>query len=162
MDDTASILAQLHDIHLPSPPAEWPPSIALILLFFILIGGLGAVLFWFSYWRKKQRAKREALVLLDSYLKDYRSGYPASSTSARIGALLKRLALVYYPRQQVAALQGEDWINFLMRSSKGLDFGTVHDALIHLPYQAKESCALDELFRLVRLWILQRRKPCSN
>jgi hypothetical protein len=43
----------------------------------------------------------------------------ARSFTAAVSQLLRRLALVRYPRDQVAALSGRDWLAFLERSGPG-------------------------------------------
>jgi hypothetical protein len=82
--------------------------------------------------------------------------------AARISELLKRVALVYFPRSRVASLQGEAWIDFLSHTGKKLDFNAVRDELIEAPYQPNSSCDLNLLFKISRLWITQRRGSCLN
>lgn len=108
------------------------------------------------------RAKQQALVLLDRYALQYEQEGNSQLTSARISELLKRVALVYYPRQQVASIHGPDWIAFLNKTSKKLNFEPVQNMLLDLPFKPNERANLTPLITLARLWIKQRTIPCSN
>ena len=159
-----ALLQQLHDIHLPTGLNKWllAPGwyVVLSIVLALLLGGL----FWFWRWYQSGKSKREALRLLTQYEK---SNAADPETIAAINELLKRVALVYFPREQVAALYGQEWLKFLHNSSKNLRFLEEGEGLIAGPYQQLTKSRLSSqdmliLLRLVRRWIAQRRKPCLS
>ena len=156
-------LSQLRDIHLPEPIGWWPPApgwtiLAIVTLVVLIVG-----LIFLIRHHVNGRARRQALCLLDTYQQQYREHQVNSQVmAARLSELLKRVALVYFPRDKVASLQGESWIVFLNGTSKGLDFNAVQRELLELPYQPEVACDLQPVFGLVRTWIRQRRGQCLS
>lgn len=161
--DNSQALAQLHEIHLPTPIGWWPLApgwYVLTLCFLLAITGL-----MFSLYRRHTngKPKREAIHLLKCFEQQYQKNPQDSQIiSARVSELLKRVALAYYPRTTVAGLQGDAWIAFLNEKSHNLDFQMVEKELLELPYQSARASDLGLLFRLTHSWILQRGKPCLN
>jgi len=112
---------QLHDIHVPGAPALWPPApgwwlLAVITIIVVLAAGL-----WLLRRRRLVRFRRRVLQDLEQLSKqDARSG--RATLSARVSALLKRVALARYSRSDVAALSGRAWLAFLDRTGGGGKF----------------------------------------
>lgn len=159
MDKNAQALAQLHDIHLPQAIGMWPlaPGWYVLLGLFCLVFLSVSIIAWRYY--AHGLAKRQALRTLARYEIEYHQDQNSQRSSAAISELLKRVALAYYPREQVASLQGEAWLNFLNQMSKDVDFNRVRDALLVCPYQPKAQQDLNLLFDLARRWIRARRQP---
>lgn len=153
-------LNQLKDIHLPLPVGWWPLAPGWYLLMLFLFCFLVFLCFRGYRYYLNTQAKRQALVLLDSYCLQYNKDKNAPLMSARISELLKRVALVYFPRQQVASIHGQAWINFLNKTSKGIDFELVKSLLLDSPYNASKRCDLNPLIKRAKLWIKQRKAPC--
>ncbi len=65
--------------------------------------------------RRRNRYQREAMVELSAIQRQAETD-PAAAAAA-IAALLKRTALVAYPREQVASLFGSEWARFLTESA---------------------------------------------
>lgn len=118
MSDPVAQSLQLRDIHLPPPPDFWPPAPGWWLLAAILVLVIAWILF--LLWRRArlQRAQRRLLALLDE-LDLTRKHEPRKL--AELSMLLRRIALMHYPRQEVAGLTGESWLHFL--DSSGGDGG---------------------------------------
>jgi hypothetical protein len=155
-------LAQLRDIHLPDPIGWWPPAVGWYVvagLFMLLL--YSVIHFSVRYWLNG-RSKRRALRILASYQQAYMKSRDSQVASARISELLKRVALVYYPRLQVASLQGQAWINFLNETSHALDFNLIAALLIECPYQPASKQDLLPLFDFAVQWIKQRSGRCLN
>lgn len=155
-------LAQLRDIHLPDPIGWWPLApgwyglMALILLIIFL---------FFCYLYKRHLnaiPKKQALILLKNYTEQYEKDKNAQLASARISELLKRVALVYYPRSKVASMHGDEWIQFLNQTAKGIDFKPVYSMLLETPFKPAESMNIQPLIVRAEKWIKQRGVPCSN
>lgn len=158
----AQELAQLRDIHLPDPIGWWPLAPGWYLLSLFVIAMLVTAIIFVIRYYKNGRAKRQALRLLETYRQQYQQDTNSQLTAARISELLKRVALVYFPRSKVASLQGESWILFLNHTAKGLHFENVRIELLDAPYQPTISLDLNLLFEMTRSWINQRRGPCLN
>jgi hypothetical protein len=155
-------LAQLKDIHLPDPISWWPLAPGWYLLFFLIIFLVSSIIY-LTYTRYCHAlAKKQALVLLARYHQAYKKERNGSLTSAHISELLRRVALVYFPREDVAGLKGDAWLQFLNRTGKGIDFNSVSDLLLYAPFKKDTPLNLDPLFNIAKLWIKQRRIPCSN
>ncbi|WP_411991633.1 DUF4381 domain-containing protein [Agarivorans sp. DSG3-1] len=153
MPEQSTPLAQLKDIILPSNfetalPAVgwWVLAVALVLLLALSL---------FAAWRYKQLCKprQEALQALKQQ----------PMNLAGTNQLMKRLALSYYPRQQVASLSGKDWLSFLDSTYSGKQH-----AFIELQSQwqqqlyAADAPALDEdIAKLCKKWIKQLRPPLT-
>lgn len=101
-------LSGLRDIHAIAEPSFFPPAIgwwivAGILICLILIGWGWYRLYYMS---TKQYAQRTLQHIMYAKL-------PTVALGAEISKLLKRIALVRFPREQVAGLSGTDWSCFL-------------------------------------------------
>jgi len=156
-------LANLRDIHLPEPIGWWPLAtgwyvlIALVLLLLACVG-------YYLYRRfRNNRAKKQALEILSFYQQQYEHEGNTPFFSAKISELLRRVALVYYPRSEVASLQGDAWIDFLNTTGKQLNFQDIRDYLLLLPYQhSNVDVDIKPLFTQANAWIRQRGVPCLN
>ena len=72
----------------------------------------------FARRRRRNRYRREALALLDTVAAQV--DVPPQETARRVAEIVKRTALVAYPRTRVANLYGSAWAEFL-RESAGND-----------------------------------------
>lgn len=155
-------LAQLRDIHLPDAIGYWPPApgfyILGICVLAVLIGG-GFLLIRHIL---NGRSKRQALRVLETYRQDYLKQSNSQLSAAQISELLKRVALVYYPRERVASLQGDAWVDFLTQTARNIDFKPVRALLVECPFQPPQPLDLRPLFNQAKSWIKQRRGRCLN
>lgn len=160
--DKTEALAQLKDIHLPPPIHWWPlaPGWYLLILLMALFTAWSLNKLYRRYLRAQP--KRMALKLLAEYQQSYEKDKNSQMTSARLSELLRRVALAYYPRSQVASLKGEAWIEFLNQSAKNVDFRSVKNMLLELPFQSKQKTSLKPLFTRTEAWIKQQGGSCSN
>lgn len=155
-------LAQLRDIHLPDPVGWWPLAPGWYGLA-ILAGLVCLALIGFIYrYYAHGRAKRQALKLLTAYHKDYLQDGDSQLISAKVSELLRRVALAYFPRGQVASLKGPEWLAFLNSTGKNINFNAVRECLLELPYQPQRDVNVKPLLTRARAWIKQRGAPCSN
>lgn len=162
MVDT-DVLAKLRDIHLPSPVSAWPPGPAYYALAGLLVV-LALALIKRQRHRKYTAPKREALAELARLEASYLKKPEAKPTAAAITLLLKRVALVYHPRIEVASLHGETLLHFLKKTSRQLDseIDATQQILCEAPFNPKAQHHLEPLFLMARRWIKQRRKRCLN
>ena len=155
-------LNQLKDIHLPITVGWWPLAPGWYVLIAVTFGFV--LLFTHLIYKRHvhARAKKQALLLLQLYATQYEQDHNAQLASARISELLKRVALVYYPREQVASIYGQYWIDFLNKTGKRVEFNAVQSMLLDSPFKTNERVNLKPLIIQARLWIKQRKVPCSN
>jgi len=120
--DSAELLEQLADIHLPGPVPFWPPAPGWWLLALLVIALLG----WLTYKLLEARKQRQicafALQELDkayTAFENQQSGDPQLLNEARLGflnnfnAVLRRVALWHYPKSNIASLGGRAWVDFI-------------------------------------------------
>ena len=155
-------LEGLRDIHLPDAVGWWPLAPGWYLLGFLVLLGFLTVGFFLVRYYLNGRARRDALCLLKRYRQEYVEKANSQLSAARVSEVLRRVALVYFPRGKVASLQGEAWLMFLNNTSKGLDFNLVKLELLEMPYQPSDGGDLSFLFSMAQKWIHQRSVPCSN
>lgn len=158
----ADPLAQLKDIHLPEPVGWWPLAPGWYLLMVLGVLLVFGLTYWFYRRHLNALAKHKALDLLKMYKEQYEKENDIQLTSARISELLRRVALVYFPRVQVASLHGDAWLNFLNQTCKGIDFQPVKEMLLDSPFKTGETVNLKPLIIRAEQWIKQRGTPCSN
>lgn len=109
----ADPLAGLRDIELPPPPGWWPPAPGWWLLAAAIVL-LGLVLFrrwqrWYAA-RRPWRAARATLARLEQRAC---ADEDPRVLGEELSDLLRRYALVRWPRTQIARLSGERWLGFL-------------------------------------------------
>jgi hypothetical protein len=161
-------LEQLKDIHLPNPIGWWPIAWGWYLLGLLIITLLATLSYCIWKYYKRTGAKREALTLLKQYFQTYKAERNCQSSSAQVSELMRRVALAYFPREEVASLQGEAWIAFLNNHSKTVNFAPIKELILELPYRTKVLASntpnpdLTPLFTCAKAWIKQRGKLCSN
>ena len=125
-------LSKLHDIVMPEPVSWWPlaPGVWVLVGFAVVVI---LVMTWRFYRSRQSNAYRRAGLAL---LAD-------AGTAHDISVILKRVALVVFPREHVASLYGQEWIAFLNQTCPRCDFSSLLD---------KQS-APDDLANLASIWI---------
>jgi len=151
-----NVLAELRELHLPPPVSFWPPAMGWIILF-ILMGliFLGAV-YYLNVHFKRWRIKREALRRLKILYISWQKKPINSDVMCQLSILLRRVALVVYPREKVAGLTGFAWIQFLNQCvNQPLFTHELSDLLLSAPYQSSPEIPNDDLFVAAKAWIKQ-------
>lgn len=157
-------LAGLKDWHLPDPVSWWPPAPG----WWVLAGILLVVLLLLGRWWLKRRRRGAPVRAARAELQRLREAAdPATDPRdyvAAVSALLRRLALVRYPREEVAGLTGDAWLAFLATTGGGDDFTSGPGrVLVDLPYRGRNGADgdggvdTDALSRLAQRWILAQR-----
>jgi len=71
-----------------------------------------------------------------------------------LSALLRRTAISIYPREQVASLTGQAWLDFLDRPFKEKKFSSPQgQQLINSLYQQTNNSDLNPLFEFSEQWL---------
>ena len=160
--DPAS-LSHLRDIVEPTPIPWWPPAPGWYVVLALLSAGLClGVFLWLRRWRAGWY-RRAALAELEQLAVDPALRQTPGKFVCEIQELLKRTALVAYPRAQVAALTDTRWLEFLERTSGLHEFTSesgrrMVDA-VYAPGAANNltSADTDSLVQLSRTWIERHR-----
>lgn len=144
-------LVEMLDLLQPIPEPEPISMIPVTQGWLWLALTLFVCLVWFVFAiRRRFRSnayRRAALRELDA----------AGNDPARIATILRRTALVAYPRQEVVPLMGEAWLHFLNETCPGVSFdGETGAALVQAPYRGAEPDA--ELERQSRHWIRKHQR----
>ncbi|RUO44867.1 DUF4381 domain-containing protein [Idiomarina aquatica] len=122
-------LEQLNDIVEPGAASFWPPAWPVIVISIILLALVLGLLWWLHARYRIRRPQRLALAKLRQLQQ------PSASD---VTLLCKRVALAYYPRQQIAALSGEDWLRFMgANAQQHNDLLQQCDALFYKPAQGE-------------------------
>ena len=153
MDPQQSL--QLKDIHLPGDPSIWPLALGWWLLFALALFFMILLFFkirkYLSLKNHKKRLHNEYMILEQKLTQA-----PDKNLIAETNVLLRRLALVYYPNDNVASLTGSDWLSFLDVSGNTQDFSRgAGRILIEAPYRSGdlENYNGDEFIPLIRKWV---------
>jgi hypothetical protein len=111
-------LANLQPLRDPALISWWPlaPGWWLLLLVGLLI--MAALLFALLRYLKRNAYRRRALVQLQALHEQFENANEASLYLRNINSLLKSVALVAYPPDEVAARHGDDWESFLGSCAK--------------------------------------------
>jgi hypothetical protein len=144
---------QIRDVHLPVSPEIWPPAPGWWLLAVTVL----VLLLWITIrllrlWRRR-RLQKEILASLDKLQREY-SDEQIPHFLAEVSILLRRVALMKFPRQQVAALTGKGWLSFLDQHGGDGEYSNgVGSVLAAGPYA--RHCEVDKnaLLLLTRKWI---------
>ena len=130
----ANPLAQLRDIQLPDAIGWWPLAPGWWMLLGLLVS-LG-LLSWLSYrWYRRGAIKRAALAELEQIAEQFQG----QALLQQLSQLLRRVALASQPRQQVAGLRGQAWLQFLDRFVEPQEFSQGIGSIFATgPYQASK------------------------
>lgn len=100
-------LASMQDIQTPAEIGLWPLAYGYWLSLFMLIVFSTLLIVWIRKRRTASAAKRAALKELATLDQN------GQQFAIEVSSILKRAAMSYAPRQQIAQLSGDDWYNWL-------------------------------------------------
>jgi len=158
MSNTANPLEQLRDIHLPEPVSWWPPAPGWWLLVAVVLA-VGAGFLLARKHVRQGRYRRTALAGLQAAYKALGSTDDRRLFLEETSALLRRVAIQAYGRQEVAALTGMKWLAFLDRTGGTDQFSSGPGAVLadgH--YRPRAEVDSDQVFTLAQKWIQEHRK----
>ncbi|WP_087024051.1 DUF4381 domain-containing protein [Thaumasiovibrio subtropicus] len=120
----------LADIHFPQAPSFWPLPASFWLVIIVSFMTIATVLFFAIRWQRssteKHAAKREALRILGKI--------KSEQSLTALNTLLRQTALSYFPRQEVASLQGKAWLHWLQRQGNNAQFADIESLWIATLY----------------------------
>lgn len=98
----------LRDIHLPDAVSLWPPAPGWWLLL-ILIIALAVLLPRLVRYLQQPRPNKLALAEFSQIKQRFVQQQNEQQLARDLSALLRRIGLTYFPREQVASLTGDEW-----------------------------------------------------
>jgi len=156
MNDVPLQNIPLRDIHLPEAIGWWPLAIGWWLLPVVIFLCVFAVYQFLKH--KKQAERRAYRKMALKELQSIKSAFKDNENSVEliraISALLRRIALSYLPREKIASLTGEQWIQQLNQlSSQHVFSHEIGNLLEKAPYMAQIQFESNELIQLCDEWI---------
>jgi hypothetical protein len=163
LQDTIYITG-LEPLIAPQEVGIWPPAPGWYIMGGLLLLGLALLtIIWF---RKRKNKRYRFLALKQLQEISFAAGQnPGPGDIQALNRLLKQTALSTFPREQVASLSGEDWLDFLDRTYKGSIFSGQHRALL-LDSAYRKEIQVDihsdqwiQLISEIETWIKKHYKP---
>lgn len=159
MQQDASPLDQLADIHLPDGVSWWPlaPGWWILLALFVL-----AIIVFFIIRQRKQQNHYRIIAQqeLDSIYARYNESQDAAAYLQALSVLLRRTALTAYPKSFNASIKGAEWLNWLdaVCPTPNEKFsGELGQSLLANIYQKNPQIDALGLQHLSSVWIAQHR-----
>jgi hypothetical protein len=154
-------LQDLKDIHTPGVIENWPPAYGWWLLFILVVIGTCLLTLWLVKIRKIRLSKRQALKALQQI-----DGAVQDNTS-QLNQLLKRVAMTYFPNQNVQEMHGAKWTAFLVKTlpdKKAKNFSESFELMQQTLYQPHTSGNTDFLSysKSVETWIKHALPPSKR
>ncbi len=144
------LLELLEPVPEPADISLWPQTEGWIWFGIVLVAGAG----WLV---RRWRLRRRTNAYRRAALKEIAS---ADNDSAALAEILRRTALVAFPRADVAALHGERWLDFLDRAYGGSGFRNGPGrAVATAPYA--RFAGPPDLAPLAFEWVRGHRRPGS-
>ena len=109
------LLELMHEIVVPEPVPWTPQTPGWWVLLGWLLAVMALVIAAVVRRRRRNRYRREALALLDAVATQ--ADMPPTESARLVAEIVKRTALVAYPRKRVANLYGNAWAEFLCESA---------------------------------------------
>jgi hypothetical protein len=148
------LLDLMHELVVPEPVPWLPQTPGWWVLCGWALAIMALLIAAIARRRRRNRYRREALASLDAIAAQ--SQLSAAESARGVAEIIKRAALVAYPRARVAGLHGREWARFLYESS-GND-GQVAEAAESLASAAYRPDADGRaLLQAARRWVRVHR-----
>ena len=147
------LLSQLRDIHTAAPAPWWPPAPGWWLLAALVLVLLGWLLRRaLARWRVLQRRK-QMLAWIDHLNAHVDPRLDPQAYLSPLNRIFKLVALRAFPERQCAAMNGQDWVDFLVEKMTGSASAGSLQALARGPYDPAPEFDPENLCLLTRQWI---------
>ncbi len=147
-------LSGLKDIHLPAVPSVWP----LPVTFWAVLSGVIAVivlsrLIWVQ--QHKLTARKYANREVENLIK--RFPHDDYKIATELSLLMRRIALMKYPREEISGLSGKQWRQFLENTVKKPVFkgqaGDIIETVMFIPPDRFKNENMPDLINAAKEWI---------
>ena len=153
-------LAALHPLREPGLVSWWPPAPGWWILACVLLAGLVVAIF--LVWRRHRRNayRRSAQRQLLAIQARYQASGEEGDCLAAVNALLKSVALFAYPRRQIAASSGDQWLAFI--NTVLPPEHQLPPAYLNTLYgPARDELNIDEVLTAAGIWIRRHQGESS-
>jgi hypothetical protein len=144
---------ELRDIQLPDASLWWPPapgwwiSLGLILL---LVWLLPRLLRWLKHKPLRRLSQQE----LARIRLNYQQGHSDRAVLGEVAALLRRVTMSYYGREQYASATGSQWLEQLQTLAPGAGLSVEQlELLAHQRYRAQCEFDVEALLQSTETWL---------
>lgn len=141
-----------HDIIEPAPIGWWPLAPGWWLLLAVLVLACALLIRWAWRRRRALAPMRQALRELTQIQTDWQQHRNNRDAMAALSALLKRTARWRYPEDDPAALSGQHWQAFLLRTGAGA-FTDTAAATLAVFYQHPTISVDEPPFAACQQWL---------
>lgn len=151
--DLSQLLAQLQDIHAAGSPLWWPPAIGWWVLAFALMFLLLVAVRLLKRKLAQRKRRREWLQALAAISQELDPQVDAHQYLASLNRLFRAVALKAFPGSGCAALQGQEWVEFI---ASLLPVNTADSSLAALargPYEQVPDFDARSLAAHARTWV---------
>jgi len=146
--DANTLLSQLKNVHLPNGISIFPIASGWYMLITLLALLIGGSLWWKIVKNKYKKQKLQAYAILAEIKKNH-----SDEMLSEVSILIKRVAILKFPKEAVHTLFGERWLEFLDRTGKTTDFTKGEGRYLLNIYQTGKIENPDEFFACVRRWL---------
>jgi len=148
----------LRDIQIPDAIGLWPPAIGWWILAVLI-----PLLLYLSYKLYKYITRKTALKVVKKQFKVLKINTQLNDKQklVELSSLMRRIAVSIFPREELASLTGNAWLDFLDKHSETALFNSdMARLLIDAPYRkAPDLNELNALFDLCENWVNQQKEP---
>jgi len=156
MSQTTQTDLPLRDIHLPEAISWWPLAPG----WWLLLGGIILLIVIFFLIKKihqRKQLQKIALAELKIICNNYEKHNNKKTLAQSLSVLLRRTSISFYPRNNIASLTGEQWLQHLDNTADKKGFinndGQVLITAPYLPDDHQENINTDSLISLCESWI---------
>lgn len=155
-----AVALELHPLRQPPEPHWWPPAPGWWLLTGIILLSLWYLFRSLRQRRQRSRYRREAWREFEQLRQRLPAETAAQALVGECNALMKRVALMCWPRADVAPLNGPEWLAFLNATA---DADLFRDVDATLPYRADGSAQAAAAFaEATGQWLQRHRAPARG
>ena len=162
------IAGRLHDVVLPGAVGLFPATPAWLVVLALLVAVLALLVRGLYRRRMKSRYRREAAAELREIASHLSDRGCRTELLEKLPVLVKRVALHLAPRDEVAALSGAPWLEFLDRTWHGSAFSSGPGRLLaDLGYRTPAGLAeiapgeVEDLLALLGKWLAGHHRPVT-
>jgi len=151
----------LRDLHLPDMTSWWPVAPGWLFVAALAMLGLALLIRRGIVQWLDNRPRRVALKRLGHISAEFAQGASAVELGKNLSELIRRTMLAYSPRDDVAGLTGENWLQWLDRGLDGKPFsegaGRILESLPYMnPDRVDDDTDIRGLIAAVRRRLQQR------
>ena len=155
MEPDPASLSNLHDIVAPEPVSAWPPAAGWWVVITLAVAWLAILVAHLAARHHRNAYRRAGL----TELARFKAG---GGGLTELSVLLKRVALAAWPREDVASLTGDAWLQFLDSTGGTKDFTSGAGSALGKAATMENAIpeeSLPSLLACCRRWVAEHVSP---